>query len=183
MWLGGLAAIVSAVSLVTAGATFGLFSSSETQTASSFLGATFSPSTAPVPTAVNETPSTNTVGISWQPVTLSDSSSAGTVEYTVIRSTGKTVCSLVATTTCTDPAGVGGTHYTYTEEAFYVVGRSPTWSLGPSAASAQITFPETPSFSTTLAQPGSHTVGNSWSDSATVTGDENGGPPDRVPVG
>jgi hypothetical protein len=175
--LGSSVAAIVAAALATTGLTFGLFSSTETQTADALAGAVFSPSTAPVPTAANQTPGSNSVKITWGTVTLTDTSNSGTIKYTVVRSPGTVVCTLVSTTTCTDSAGTGGTNYTYTEEAFYVVNGVPTWSLGPSTASNQITFPETPSFTTTMTQPAMATVGNKWNDHATVTGDTNGGAP------
>jgi len=176
-FIGGWLALVVALAVLSAGATLGFLSASEAQGANSFAGATFSPSTAPVPTAVNQTPGSNSVLLTWSPVTLSDTSNGGSIAYNVVRSDGNTVCTLVATTLCTDTTGTAGTNYRYTEEAFYVVGASATWSLGPSAASNQVTFPGTPSFTTTLVQPGSTAVGNSWSDFATVTGNTNGGAP------
>ncbi len=170
-------ALVVAGATLVAGATFGMYSSSEAQGANSIAGATFSSSTAPTPTAVNQTPGSNSVLLSWSPVTLSDTSHSGTIEYTVLRSDGTTACSLVATTSCTDTTGTAGENYTYTVTVFYVVSTASTWSLGPGAASNQVTFPETPSFTTTLVQPSPSTLGMSWNDYATVTGDTNGGAP------
>jgi len=175
--IGSWAALVVAAVTFTAGTTFGLFGNSEAQGANTFAGATFSPSTAPTPTAVNQTPGSNSVLLTWTPVTLSDTSNSGTIKYTVLRSDSTTACSLVTTTSCTDTTGTGGANYTYTVTVFYVVSPTSTWSLGPGAASTQVTFPETPSFTTTLVQPAQSTVGNSWSDYATVTGDANGGAP------
>ena len=171
-------ALCAALGLVTTGVTFGQFSSTETQQANQLSGSTFSPSTAPQPTATNQTPGSNTVSITWSTsVSLSDTSGEGTIEFSVVRSDGVTVCSLVTTSPCTDSTGTGGTKYTYTETAYYVVNGTKTWSLGPSAPSNQIVFPETPAFTTSLTEPSSEPVGTTWNDVATVGGDPNGGPP------
>ena len=126
------------LAVFTVRGTLALINSTESQGGNQLSGATFSPTTAPVPVATRQT---STVSLSWSAVTLTGGSHTGTMEYTTTRSDSTTICSLTATTSCTDSSGNAGTNYTYTEETFYVVGSVSTWSLGPSGASNQVNFP------------------------------------------
>ena len=139
---GGMFALVAALVVVMTGNTFGLYSATESQGGNALAGATFSPSTAPQATV---TQGSSTVTINWSAVTLTGGSHTGTIKYTVVRTQDSAViCTLTASTTCIDGTGIAGTSYTYTEQPFYVVSSTSTWSLAVSSASAPVTFPTLP---------------------------------------
>jgi len=150
----GCVAVIAALALLATGVTLGLLSATESQGGNQLSGATFSPSTAPTPTA---TANTSTVTVSWSAVTLSGGSHTGTIKYAVVRTPGATtVCSLTASTSCTDSTGTVGTSYTYTEQPFYFVVSTATWSLAASAASNAVVFPGNTTLNFTSA--GIHTI-------------------------
>ena len=123
--------------------TSALFSASSTSSGSTFTGATFNPTVAPV---VVPSVSARTIRLSWTQVT-----SSKTVMYEVSRTEpGSTtnVCTgsnppIVSqgVASCEDSTAQSGVAYTYSERPILAIAGSTPWSLPASAPSATVVAP------------------------------------------